>query len=387
MKALRILLLALASLCCTANALSDTVKGDFSTSPRTNNGEKWRIGYYEGGPDANYADYLGAVVRGLMDLGWIEIDKLPNPEAGSSEPLWRWLASRARSEYLEFVPNAFYSAQWDVALRTELKRDILRRLDDEPNLDVMIAMGTWAGLDLSNDKHTVPTIVMSTSDPIGTGIIQSAQNSGRDHVHARVDPLRYERQVRMFHDVIGFSTLGVAYENTVEGRSYAAMGLVEKVAKQRGFEIVPCYTQSDIADRKRAGESVIECFEKLVKQVDAVYVTQQGGVNAHTIPELVQLANRHRVPTFSQSGSREVKSGFLLSISRPSFLPVGRFLGATIAKVLNGAKPRQLDQLFEEAPNIAINLKTAEIIGLYLYADVLAASDELYREIVPPQGQ
>jgi hypothetical protein len=37
---------------------------------------------------------------------------------------------------------------------------------------------------------------------------------------------------------------------------------------------------------------------------------------------------------------------------------------------------------FKEVPNIAINLKTAEIVGLYLYADVLAAADEIYREIV-----
>ena len=96
------------------------------------------------------------------------------------------------------------------------------------------------------------------------------------------------------------------------------------------------------------------------------------------------LLVRYRVPTFSQAGSREVRYGFLMSISRPSFKPVGRFLAATVAKVLNGAQPRELNQLFEEAPSIAINLKTAEVIGLYLYADVLAAADEIYRDIESP---
>ena len=33
--------------------------------------------------------------------------------------------------------------------------------------------------------------------------------------------------------------------------------------------------------------------------------------------------------------------------------------------------------MFEEAPNIALNLKTAEIIGIYLYADILAAAAAL----------
>jgi hypothetical protein len=61
--------------------------------------------------------------------------------------------------------------------------------------------------------------------------------------------------------------------------------------------------------------------------------------------------------------------------------PAGRYFAAILAQVFNGAKPRQLDQVFEEAQNIAINLKTAEIIGFYLYADILAAADEIYTMI------
>ena len=122
----------------------------------------------------------------------------------------------------------------------------------------------------------------------------------------------------------------------------------------------------------------------VAKQVDAIYVTMQGGVNGTTIPRLVDIANHYRIPTFYQAGSDGVRRGFLLSISRDGgFKPVGRFLAATMTRILNGAKPRDLNQLFEEAPDIAINLKTAETIGLYLYADVLAAADELYRSIEP----
>ena len=245
-------------------------------------------------------------------------------------------------------------------------------------------MGTWAGKDLATDDHHVPTIVMSTSDPVRSGIIGSIHDSGRAHVHARVDPQRYERQVRVFHDVIGFRRLGVAYEDSPDGRNYAAMETVEKVAKERGFELVRCYTKSDVANQALVNRSVVDCFQKLARQTDAIYVTLQGGVNRDTIPKLVEIANAHRVPTFSQAGSREVKNGFLLSISRPSFKPVGRFLAATVAKVLNGARPGELTQLYEEAPSIAINLKTAELIGLYLYADVLAAADEIYRDIQNP---
>jgi ABC-type uncharacterized transport system substrate-binding protein len=225
---------------------------------------------------------------------------------------------------------------------------------------------------------------MSTSNPVKSGIIKSQEDSGFDHVHGRVDPYRYERQLRIFHDIIKFKKLGIAFEDSIYGRSYSAIDTVEKVAADIGFDVVKCYTKSDISDTSVASQSVIQCFEKLSKEVDAIYVTIQGGVNMESIPRLVEIANRNSIPTFSQLGSKEVQQGFLFSISRPGFKPAGLFLSATIAQVLNGAKPRQLKQVFEESPSIAINLKTAEIVGLYLYADILAAADTIYREIKNP---
>ena len=357
---------------------------EFSTSPRSNGEQKWRIGYFEGGAYRAYYDTLRSVVEGLMELGWIDMMEVPDSNSKSTQALWAWLSTNATSEYIEFASGAHYSANWDQETRERLREELINRLNEQKDLDLIFAMGTWAGKDLANDEHSTPTIVMSASDPVHSEIIDSIRDSGRDHIYARVDPLRYERQLRVFHDVIGFKKLGVAYEDTQDGRSYAAMDLVQKVAKERGFEVVRCFTQSDIADQQQAGRSVVECFDKLVTEVDAIYITSQGGVNAQTIPTLVSIANEHRIPTFSQAGFTEVEYGFLLSLSRSSYKPVGLFLAATVAKVLNGASPRQLDQLFEESPTIAINLKTAELIGLYLYADVLAAADKIYREIATP---
>lgn len=44
-------------------------KGSFSTSPKTNNGKKWRIGYYHGGKYIEYQQTLTATVNALMELG------------------------------------------------------------------------------------------------------------------------------------------------------------------------------------------------------------------------------------------------------------------------------------------------------------------------------
>jgi ABC-type uncharacterized transport system substrate-binding protein len=163
-----------------------------------------------------------------------------------------------------------------------------------------------------------------------------------------------------------------------------AVDAIEKIAAKRGFEVVRCYTQSDSSDQEAANKSVIDCFDKLVNQVPAIYVTVQGGVNSKSIPSLVNLALDKKVATFSQLGSSEVSQGFLLSISRKNgFKSAGRYFAALVAQIFNGAKPRELNQVFEEEQNFAINLKTAELIGFYLYADIIAAADEIYRRIEP----
>jgi len=44
--------------------------------------------------------------------------------------------------------------------------------------------------------------------------------------------------------------------------------------------------------------------------------------------------------------------------------------------------PNELDQLFEEPPKIAINLKTAELIGFDPPVIILGAADEIFTETV-----
>lgn len=359
-------------------------ENEFSAEATTNAGKKWRIAYYEGGEYLTYQMILRATVRGLMKLGWIETAAIPPQEGEQTKQLWSWLATNLRSDFVEFVPDAHYSADWDESRRQTLANQLIDRLNTKKDIDLVIAMGTWAGKGLANNRHSTPTMVLSTSDPLSAGIINSVEDSGFDHVHATVDPRRHERQLRVFHEIIGFKKLGVAYENSVNGRSYAAMDVIERLSNERGFEVVSCHTQSDISDTIVAEQSVVHCFQELAKKSDAIYVTEQGGVTRRVIPKLVEIANQHHIPTFSQAGSEEVGYGFLASLSQAGFRYVGEFHAETFAKVFNGARPNQLDQLFEEPPKIALNLRTAELIGFDPPVVLLGAADEIFDEIAVP---
>ena len=353
----------------------------FSTAPKLNKGRQWRIAYYEGGEYIEYKTTLIATIKGLMKTGWIEPAEIPDFPGEGTKSLWIWFSKNLKSKYLLFYKHTHYTCSWKDDIRKKTVNTIINRLNWKvKDIDLIIAMGTWAAEDLANGRHKTPTIAMAVSDALSAGIIKSYEDSGYDHLHARVDPLRYERQIQIFHDIIGFQKLGIIYEDTVRGKSYASVDKVEKVAKEKGFEIVRCFIPKGVEDKKIAEESVKKCFASLCNQVDAIYVTLHMGINKNSLPALVKIANEKDIPTFSQAGSEEVKAGLLMSISQAEFKYIGQYYADTIAKIFNGAKPRQLSQFFEEPSKIAINLKTAEQIGYDPPIDILSAADEIFED-------
>ncbi|MDM8524492.1 ABC transporter substrate binding protein [Desulfococcaceae bacterium HSG8] len=357
-------------------------KKEYPTSPPAKIAKKWRIGYLEGGPYVSYQQYLAEISKALSDLGWIEPITIPPRENESeTDKLWAWLAANAKSNYLEFAVNAHYSNNWNKKGREENKKTVLRRLNETRDIDLMIAMGTWAGQDLANNDHSVPVLVCSTSDPIAAKIIKNEKDSGYDHVHARVDPARFERQIRAFHDVIGFSKLGMAFRDTVDGRSIAGMEAVRKVAGERNFEVLECHTSSGISEEAVA--RMVECTRELAPKADAFYIVEQSAVTLKTLPRILEVLNAHKTPAFSQSGADHVRHGVLLNVSNTSYKEVGRFHAETVAQIINGAKPRNLPQIYEPPVKIAFNKVAAKLIDLNddIYQLLSETADEVYEKI------
>ena len=270
---------------------------------------------------------------------------------------------------------------FDKELRPKVQEELLKRLQEKKDIDLIFAMGTWAGQDLAVDGNTVSSIVASCSDPIGSGIIASVDDSGRDNIHAKVEPERYERQIRLFHDIVPFQKLGIVYEDSPEGRTFAAYDAIKKVSEERGFEIVECHAPFNNVSLQEAQDGVVKCYEEIAPKVDTTYITVHRGVNEDSLPKLLAPLYANQIPSFSMLGADEVRHGVLMSIAQAGFRYVGQFHADVIAKILNGAKARELSQRWQDPPKIAINLKVAEIIGYDPPVDILMASDEIYEDI------
>ncbi len=355
---------------------------DASLSPVLNNGQKWRIGYYEGGSYINYPANLRTIAAGLAELGWMKPLNIPAmSDATDAKPVWDYLVRHAKSRYLEFVSDGYWSANWEKENRAAIKDHIIRRLNHKNDIDFMIAMGTWAGQDLSNYHHNTPTMAVSVSDPVRSGMSATAEDSGIDHFHAKCDPTRYIRQLRLFHRLVKFKTLGVVYENTQVGKTYAALGDILKVAKDRNFDVVLCEAQFSDIEQEVATEQTIKCHHTLAPKVDAVFVTVHRGIDQKRMEELLSPFVANKIPTWSQRGPIEVKKGVLFSISRGGFKAVGRFHAEVMAKVFNGEKPRSINQLFEDPKLIAVNTQMAELINFQIPKSILRIADEIYETI------
>ena len=367
-----------------AAAFAEAGEGDrVVPSPRGTAAKKWRIGYYEGGQYPDYEVILKATVKGLVALGWLRPLDLPPENNATPGGFWGWLVRNASSDRIEFVADGYYAAgNFDEKLRSRTKATLIKRLSEKRDIDLMIAMGTWAGQDLANEDHRTPVVVLSTSDPVGAGIVRSAVDSGLDHLHAKVEPERYARQLELFHDIAHFRRLGIVYEDTREGRTFAAVEAIEKTAVARNFQVVRCHAPFRDIPVREAERRVSDCYREIAKTADAVYVTVHRGVTSDSLPSIVTALNAAAIPSFSMLGENEVKQGILMSVAQGNYSYVGRFHAETIGRIINGAKPRSISQVWLAPAKIALNLKTAEIIGYDPPVDLLLATDEIYQTIL-----
>jgi len=347
------------------------------------NGKKWRIAYLEGGFYEHYFLNLQALTEGLKHLGWVSYNRLPKFEKYDARRFWvDFLSSnRVQSDTIEFVRDAFYSSEWNVEERKQAKKALLERLSQQKDIDLILALGSWSSKDLATYEVRVPVVSMSVSNPIKASIIPNAQDSGLDHFHTRVDPNRHARQLELFYHLIRFKKLGVILEDLEESWSYGSMDQVIDLAREKGFEVIACkspvYKESSHA---LAEGTAIECFQKLSTKVDAVWISANQGISATSIKQCLSPLLKHGIPSFAQSNTERVKQGVLFSVER-DWQGLGRFHADIMAKIFNGAKPRDLPMIYEETNKLAINLKTAEMIGFKPDEELMSLVSNVYTEL------
>ncbi len=356
---------------------------DVDLKPVLKNGnEKFKIALVRSGEYWQYAANFRHMLNGLKKHGWVKDFSLSD-KAGETVPgIMQALAGQDFSDYIVFSPELYFDFQFDDAKANE---PVFKRLIEKGSgADLIVSFGTRASKAIANSAAlAVPVIAVQISDPIKAGVVRSCDDSGNPLITARCDLEKYSRQIKVFHDVVNFSRLGMIYENTPTGRAIAAMDHVEALAKQRGFRIVE--DTEAVANGPQAADQYLEAVKRIAPKIDALYLTIHGGLTLERLPAIMEAVNKYKVPTFAMEGPQFVRHGVLLSISSQEQRATGEYNAEKIVRILKGEKPGGLDQKFAITPMIAINLKEAMLIGYDPPVDILAASDEVYEEIELPK--
>jgi putative ABC transport system substrate-binding protein len=297
-----------------------------------------RIGYVaqRNTPTAATPDQaVDAFRQGLRELGYIEGKNMP-----------------AQYRYAEG------SAERIRALVAELVQS---------KVDVIVAVPIQAILIAKQATKTIPIVMVTTRDPVATGLIDSLARPGGNLTGVtRLTRELSGKRLELLKEVApNVSRVGVLGD--VDSTSFKDY---ESAAGALKIQLQLITIQSDKPDFEAA-------FQNAVKQRVNALVTISGSLTLSYRKQIADSAIKNRLPSV-HGRSEEINAGGLMSyaaIDSESF----RRAALYVDKILKGAKPAELPVEQPTKFELVINLKTAKQIGLTIPPNMLARADRVIK--------
>jgi len=351
----------------------------FPSSPvKKQGGGKFSIAYVDIDEYPATGSMLYYVLENLKQDGWIQYDFLPmTADNVDAKVLIDWLSKRDLGPYLEFAGTANYYLAYE---GEEAVGNSLKEHAGNKDVDLIFAMGTWPGKFVKSLNLGLPLLVYGSVDPIGAGIVKSAEDSGDKNIWAQVDPSAFRRQLQFYYDTISFKNIGMVYNDEI----VASIPDYEKTAQANGFKItkvkIEKLTSDKEADKASYYENLNEIYLKLIQtdKIDAYLINTDVITDDTKMKELFQPFYDAKIPVFVQVGDNYIRNGALMQVSPRDYKGLGAFVSNRIGAILNGAKPGDLPQEYTSSPYLSLNLNVAEKIGFTPSFEMLLSCEYIY---------
>ncbi len=330
-----------------------------------------RVGYLESEPYNQFTYELTGIARGLENLGILHgLPDLTGEE--DARAVWQTLCEGQLSPLVRFEPEAFYSMP-------ELSGDALAAAVSGEKTDLLLVMGTVAGVYLTRNSANVDYMVFASGDPISAGIVKSETERVNNRSFAHIDQSRYVRQIQAAYNLLHFQDIGVVYQDTPQAASYSGISQLERAAGVFGFQIHTLHVNEPASaeDYDRYYRELKAAYRALLPDIDALYITT-ASIQDEKLPWLLEEAHQAGVYTIAQSSERQVKFGALMNVSINNPDEEGLFGAQRLFDYLTGTPVSQLAQGFESTPKLALNFSTAQALRLKLPFRSLLIFDTIY---------
>jgi putative ABC transport system substrate-binding protein len=296
-----------------------------------------RIGVLIGGTeDLEGRARIAAFLQGLQQLGWTD-------------------GRNVRIEY-----------RWAAGNADDIRKYATEFAGLAP--DVILAGGGSVVAFLQQATRTVPIVFTQTPDPVGAGLVDSVARPGGNITGFMA--LEYgvgAKWLALLKEIApGVMRVAVIRDATVSAGP-GFFGAIQAVAPSFGVELSPI-------NLREAGE--------IERAIAAFARSQNGGLIvpgsalAYIHGDLiVSLAFRHKLPAVYFARSF-VASGGLVSYG-VDFVDQYRRAAGYVDRILKGEKPANLAVQAPTKFEMALNLKTAKVLGLSIPQSLMLSADEV----------
>ena len=233
--------------------------------------------------------------------------------------------------------------------------------------DVIVADVTTAIRAAMQATSTIPIVMASSADAVGSGLVSNLGHPGRNvtGVTIMLAEMSAKRLQLLKEAVPKVSRVAVLWNQALPWHS-AMLKEVAAAAPSLRLETIAIAVRS----RDDFGNALAEIARA---RVDALFVSETMTQTARR--QLVDFATKNRLPTIFVNRDYVADGGFISYA--PSFPEMYRHAAVYVDKILKGARPGDLPVEQPKKFEFVINLKTAKALGLMLSPSILARADEV----------
>jgi putative ABC transport system substrate-binding protein len=299
-----------------------------------------------GGPEArtigvisivpNLVNTLEGFKEGMAELGYVEGENVTYLYEGATTDMHR----------LDSVAQAL--VETDVDLILSITTPATRA-----------AQRATAGTD-------IPVVFVPVTDPVGAGLVDSLRQPGGNTTGVTFGIQEGRRLEWLVRIVPTIEEIYVPY-NPQDQSPVLALETLSEAATKLGIELITCEVRNP--------EEIMPAIENIPEEADAIFFLPDSLV-ATRMSDLIIAAVELQLPT-SGANVEIVKDGLLTSYGMEQ-ISSGKQAARLADQIFQGVKPADLPIEMAEF-YLAINLRTAEAIGLDISDEVLRQADIIVR--------
>jgi len=235
--------------------------------------------------------------------------------------------------------------------------------------DVIVADTTPAILAAKRATATIPIVMVTPADPVGSGLVDSlARPGGNVTGVTSLEADLIVKGVEFLHAVVPKAKLMAVLMSDNPTHPSQVKAIQDAV---RGFGVTVLPTMV------RSADDFNEAFRSMAKQKAEALIVLGGPPFSSPAQrgKLLGLAAKTKLPTIYRTRNW-VNEGGLMSYG-PNTLKNWSIVATYVDKILKGAKPADLPVQQPTEFELVINLKTAKRLGLMIPPSVLALADRV----------